>query len=624
MKPLLPFAFILLASGAFAQNETEPNNTPATANALTLGVPMNGGWCSGEPADVFAFTTLADGYLQVDFPVSHATTTINVYMQVRLLDASGTDVDGSTVTSGPSNVPDPNPFKLYCLAAGTYYLQVAGPANNECSTYALTAALVEPAFGNDAEDNDNSTQAQVVPQGAFAEGRVNYSYGGDNADWFRFDTPDDGVVQFDLDAFNQNAGTYVSTFELYDDALNSLSVYTFSIGGLFAPDTAFNTFTRHCLGQGTYYLRIASDQMCGLSYRLRWNSTPPPFSNDVEDNDTAPQASTLADGVWASGHVNYDTYSDNADWFTFDVLANGLVQIDLDAFNQNAGTYVSTFELYDSALNSLNVYTFGIGGLFQADTTFNTYTRYCLGQGTYYLRISSNQMCGLSYRVRCTTTPAPFNEDAEDNDLQADALPVYTAVQQEGHLNFSTGDDNADWYWFTVPVANSPGLQLEAAHQNGGTYNGTIDWFDDGGAPVGSTAYWIDGYSTFAPSNYSPGALAVGTYAFRISSPVCGLSYRFTMSGVGTVGVQEPAGGATLIGATPNPSTDGLFTILTNGFMPVSCQVMDASGRAVVHQRAGTAQRFTLDLSAFDRGSYTLQMVDAHGRQAHVRLMSIR
>ncbi|MEO8067407.1 MAG: T9SS type A sorting domain-containing protein [Flavobacteriales bacterium] len=613
---LLPFA-------VFAQTESEPNNTTATANALTFGTAMAGNWCNGELADVFSFTTVSDGYLDIAFDASHSTSQVNVFIEVRLLDANGTDVDGYTATSGPSGVTYNNPYKLYCLSAGNYYLSVQGPANGECNIYTLTATLVQPVFGNDVEPNNTSTQAQVVAQDVYVPGRVNYSYGGDNADWFRFDTPDDGEVQFNVDTYNQNAGTYLSTFELYDDALNSLGVFTFGIGGLFEADTAFNSFSRPCLGQGTYYLRMASDVMCGLSYRVRWHLALPAFTNDAEENDTPAQASTTVDGQWSYGHVNFDTYSDTVDWFQLTLPQKGYISVSTSGTHNPAGFYFTNdLELYDAANNMLTTFPLYISTVM--DTVPSNGTRYCLNEGTYYLRMMTPQVCGVSYRIKWHLTPAPFAEDAEDNDLMALAVPVVNTVQQEGHINFDAGDDNSDWYSFWVTVDGSPNLSLEAAHQNAGTYSGTLEWYNESGTSIGTTSYWIDGSSNTSPTNYTPGLLTSGHYFFRITSPVCGLSYRFTMTGISAVGIAEQANAPLLI-ANPNPSADGFFTLRTTGFPIVLLQLSDPGGRLLRDERV-TSQSGTvlLDASDLPQGTYIARLMDADNRWTQVRLVRTR
>lgn len=611
---------VLLPLTLCAQTEVEPNNTPATANALTLGAPMNGDWCNGEVPDLFSFTTTADGYLDVAFDALHASSQINVFVDVRLLDGNGTDVDGYVATSGPNGMVQTNPHQLYCLAAGTYYLSVQGAANGECNSYELTADLVQPVFGNDTEDNDNSSQAQSVLADTWTEGHANYSYGDDNADWFRLVIPGDGVVRFDLDAYNQTNGTYSGTLELLDAAQDSLNAYTFIIGGLFQPDTSFNTYTRFCLGQGTYYLRLSSDGMCGLSYRLKWNFTPPAFTDDVEDNDDAQQATPLTDGVWAQGHENYDTYDDNVDWYRFSMPADGVVNLYIDAFNQNGGTYPGTLELLDGAQDSLNTYTFTIGAIFQPDTAFNSYTRFCLGQGTYYLRVSSG-MCGLSYRVRYSSTLAPLQDDAEDNDTQATSLPVSNGVQREGHLNFDV--DNSDWYSFNVADGATPSAVFAASHQNGGTYYLPVAWFDGSGTELGSYDYIVNGGSSFVDATIPLGTLAQGTCYMHLASNACGTSYRFTMNGVSAMGlVQLPANRAP-IRVVPNPSTDGIFT-LSAPFRAVRVQLMDVEGRKLMDEPVSTMfGSITLDTSRFPPGTYTAHLMGADGSTGHVRLMRI-
>ncbi|MCI1751340.1 MAG: T9SS type A sorting domain-containing protein [Flavobacteriales bacterium] len=474
----------LLPCAVFAQTESEPNNSTATANALTMGTPMAGVWCSGEAADVFSFTTTVDGYLDIVFDVSHNSPQLNVYVDVHLLDASGQEVDGGPAYSGTDNVFNPVPFKFYCVSAGSYYLNIDGPASNECNDYVLHVALVQPVFGNDMEPNNNSAQAQLVPENTFIEGHENYSYGDDNADWFRIVTTADGLMTLDLDAYNQNAGYYNSTCELYDSALNNISTFTYYIGGLFEPDTSFNTFTRTCLGDGTYYLRVASNTMCGLSYRLRWS-----------------------------------------------------------------------------------------------------------------------------------LAPAALTEDPADNDVIAYATPAYNAIEQQGHLNFDVGDDNSDWFVFDVLAEGPVQLNAAATFMTSGNANINVAWFDDQGAPLGSASGYMDGNDTFTPFTVQMGTFAPSTYYLQWTSPsLCGLSYRFTLSGIGQVGVAELQA-LDHVALFPNPAHDRLDICFdATKIVDLGFDVIDLNGRTVHGservQSSGTTTR-TIDLSNFAIGSYFLRVTGA-------------
>ncbi len=609
------FALILTA-GLSAQSEQEPNNTPATANALTLGTPMSGSWCSGDAVDVFSFTTTADGYLQVDFDAVHTDSQINVLLDVRLLDASGTDVDGSSTTSGPNGVVQQNPFILWCVAAGTYYIQVSGFANNECNDYALTAALVQPPFSNDNEPNNTSAQAQVLADNVYTQGHANYSYGGDTTDWFRFDIPGDGRVDLDLDAFNQNAGTFGATMELLDGSLTSVATDNCIVGAIFQSDTAFNPFSHFCLAQGTYYLHVTPFLGCGMSYRIRYHFTPPAFENDTEPNNSNTQALVLTEGTYAEGHLNY-TYNggDNTDWFRFDTPSDGLIVLDLDAFNQNTGTFGITFELLDAAMNNFSTFNGVIvGGILTPDTAFNTFTRFCLKQGTYYLHLHDATGCGMSYRLRWDHTPAPGTDDAEDNDAQANALTLLPNTPSEGHIDFDGFDDNSDWYRFHVYVTAAVTVNVSASHQNGGSYSLPIDLVDPSGTVLSSTGYFLYGGSAPVALDVNLGTLAEGDYYIHLTSPVCGVSYSLSMGGIGTVGIHETSRMEPTL--CVDAQVPGMFWLRNMNSTLTSIQVFDRLGKVALNIPARNASgALAVDLTSLATGMYTVSLRNADGSQ---------
>lgn len=618
---LLLFTPLLFTTAVQAQNESEPNNTLASANAMTLGTGMSGSWCSGEAVDLFTFTTPADGYLQVAFDAAHTDSQINVFLQVRLLDADGNDVAGSTTTSGPDGAVQANPFTLFCIAQGTYYFQVSGDDDDECNGYMLTATLVQPPFGNDNEPDNSSAQAQQLTAGTYAEGHLNYSYAGDNSDWFRFDVPGDGSINLDLDAFNQNAGFSACTMVLLDAAMDTVNTFNAFVGAVFVPDTAFNAWTQFCLSQGTYYLHIADAQICGMSYRVRWNFFAPPFANDAEPNNSSTQAQALPLGTWADGHLNYSFGGDDSDWFRFETPGDGYVSMQLDAYNQNGGTFGSNMELYNSTLTSVSDLDLIVGAIFGPDTAPNAYTQFCLSQGTYYVHLSGTQLCGMSYRIRADFTAALLAADAEPNNAMAEAIPVVNGEQHEGHLGFDPGNDTADWYSFPMPTAGNPTLTMESTIQNSGFYGQPLSIYDHLGTVVGTVTNSFNGGSTFSMNNLSLGTLDPGTYYLEVTSPACGLSYRFTLNDIGTVGIQEEAA-AMQATASPNPSADGLFTIRTSGFTPVLSELLDASGRLMQRNVVASGNGpIILDASTYAPGVYVARLTDATGRKLQVQLV---
>jgi|GEM_PF-2364921 len=626
MRPhLYAVTFLLFASlSAHAQQtETEPNNDIATANAFTLGNTMSGTWCDGEAGDVFSIIAPLNGRLDVDLTAWHTSSQLNVFIYLHLYNATGEEIGVFTATSGPSSVHQSNPHYFTCLAAGQYFLEVVGP-NPECNSYELTASLATPVFTQDAEDNDNAAQATLWAENTWNTGTINYSNYDDNADWYRIDLPEDGRLIINFQAMKQAAGSYIGEATLMDEDQNTLNDYNYSIAGLFNPnDTGFTTFDRSCLGAGTYYLRITSNNTCGTSYRIKWSMVHPVFPNDVEPNNTAAQAQQTTPGTWTGGHVNFDTYSDPLDYFKLDVPMDGLCTIQFQAIRQQGGSAYGQAVLTDGSGNELTTWPFiNLGSQGSAtDTAFTTLTQYCLAQGTYYMNFSTGNSCGVIYRFNWNMTPAPGTNDPEDNDAIANAVTLQPSTPADGHINFDAYDDNSDWYRFHVYGTADPSIDISASHQNGGDYYPSFDLTDASGTVILSPTYNLRPSSIFQVETRNLGTLDEGDHYLHFTSPVCGASYTITVNGIGTVGVEEVTAPVLNFSVSPNPSADGFFRIHGHSSPIAHVEVFDAQGRSVHTQRVAAGNDVVLDLSSEPEGLYYARVRDASGVSSFVKFI---
>ena len=629
MRPHLYAVTILLLASvptSAQQTETEPNNDIATANAFTLDNTMSGAWCDGEPGDFFSITTALNGRLDVDLTAWHSTADLNVYLYVHLLDVNGDGIGMFTATSGPSNLHQSNTYSFTCLAAGQYFLEVAGP-NPECNSYELTASLATPVFPQDVEENNNSAQATLWAENTWTTGTINYSNYDDNADWYRIDLPDDGKLTITFQAMKQEAGGYIGQATLMDGSENTLNDYNYNIAGLFNPnDTGFTTMERSCLGAGTYYFRITSNNTCGTSYRIKWSIVHPVFANDMEPDNTIAEAQQTTPGTWTAGHVNFDTYSDPMDYFRMDVPVDGLCTIQFQAILQQGGSAYGQAVLTDDNGNEMSAWpSINLGSQGSpTDTAFTTVTRYCLSQGTYYLHFSQNNTCGAIYRFNWNMTPAPGANDAEANDVIASAVALQPSTPMDGHINFDAYDNNSDWYRFHVYGSADVSADISASHQNGGDYYPSIDLTDGNGTVLLSPAYTLRGNSDPLIETRSLGMLGEGDHYLHFTSPVCGASYTITVNGIGAVGVKDAGAPVRNITVSPNPSADGIFIIRSARSRVVSVEVFDVLGRSIASQNGILTDHVPLNLTTAPAGIYSARVRQENGSTTDVRLVSKR
>ena len=131
MKPKFLLSLLLLTGilhiTAIA-NETEPNNTKAQANTLTLNGSNTGAIGTSTDVDWWKVTTTSDGKLNVTITVSN-----NKYLWCAIYDNNGTTVLGSpTYTAATTTVSQDG------LAAGTYFIKLYPYYTGDMPAYTIS------------------------------------------------------------------------------------------------------------------------------------------------------------------------------------------------------------------------------------------------------------------------------------------------------------------------------------------------------------------------------------------------------------------------------------------------------------------------------------------------------
>ena len=311
LKSLLKF---LLAASLFfafqkvnAQDETEPNNTAATANTLLLNDSIHGSIISGD-VDWYTVTTNSDGLLRLRLSALNGAD-----FYVTLYDGDGTTALGTTESYG-NNIATLNADGL---AQGTYYMQVY-PYGGSTGLYTLADSLFKPAKVNDAEPNNYAKQALILPLNDSMVGHLDYHYKGiyDNSDWYKVTTTGDGLLSIRLSALN-GADFYA---QLYDGDSTTVLSTTESYGNNIA------VLNQDGLAAGTYYIKLYPYSTSFGAYTLSDSLFFPAQASDVEPNNYANQALTLPLNSKKGGHLDYHYKGvyDASDWYKVTTNADGL------------------------------------------------------------------------------------------------------------------------------------------------------------------------------------------------------------------------------------------------------------------------------------------------------------
>jgi predicted secreted protein len=229
-------------------NDTEPNDTKATAKTLILDDSTTGhtGYYYNnhrDSADWYKLTTNKDGYLRLSLTPENGE-----YVWIYLFDRDGTTLINSTYSTSA--------FNLYTdgLAAGTYYVRINCYYNTKFAPYKLSDSLFTYSYtaDDDAEPNETASQAQTLLANKENDGHTGfyYNHARDSVDWWKINYTGNGplTVTMDLEG-NKCCGIQYTWMYIYKDTLSSpiYSSYT-SASQLVANLSS--------LTQGYYWVRV--------------------------------------------------------------------------------------------------------------------------------------------------------------------------------------------------------------------------------------------------------------------------------------------------------------------------------------------------------------------------------
>ncbi len=421
--------------------ETEPNNTPATANTLALN-GSNSGAITASDVDWYKITTTADGALTLNL-----TETFGQFASLQLYDADGTTTLGNRIDASNGI----NSTTIDGLAAGVYYVKINAYYDGQTPVYSVSNTLAVPAQANDVEPNGTAAQALTLGVNATRTGHIGYYNNNqrDTLDWYKVTITADGLIKLNLTSANSN---YVSG-RLYDaDGVTQL--------GYLEAANSTSTTSVDGLAAGTYYVAInAYYNNQFVSYIITDSLFTPAQANDAEPNGTKALAKTLAINGFATGHIGYyyNHQRDTLDWYKITTTADGLIKLDLTSANNN---FVSG-RLYDADG------TTQLGYLEASNSTTATSVD-GLAAGTYYIAINAyfnNQF--VPYVIRdslFTTVP----NDAEPDSTKALALPLAVNSSATGHIGYYYNNhrDTLDWYKIVTTKNGAIKLRLTSANGN--------------------------------------------------------------------------------------------------------------------------------------------------------------
>ena len=561
LKLLLSALMITCLSWLTAKaTETEPNNTKATANTLTLNSSNSGAIGAAADEDWWVVTTTGDGKLDVTITISNSQ-----YIRCWIYDNDG-------VTQ--LNYAEPNSTATLStdgLATGTYYVRLVSYYSGGTPAYTISNTLTVPAQANDVEPNGTRAQAKVFPLGGTRTGHVNYYYNlvRDSADWYKITTTGDGRLDITI---TPNNGQYIRVWLFDNDGVTQLN---------YSEPSSTVVQSTDGLAAGTYYLRITSYYGSGfIPYTISNTFTPPAQANDLEPNDTKAQALTLGLNSSTTGHINYyyNNARDGSDWYKVTTTADGRLRLRVTPAN---GQYIRCW-LYDNdGATQLNY--------FEPSSTADLNTD-GLAAGTYYILLQTYYSSGyIPYILEDSLFSPTEANDVEPNGTLAQATAFNLNSTKTGHINYYYNllRDDDDWYKITTTLDGMIGLTMTSGN---GQYVQVWLYDNDGATQLNYMA-------PYGTSTINTDGLAAGTYYVRIHTYYGNGFIPYTLSNTFTPYTYTNDGAA-----EPNDAAYQAKTIPANG---------SVTGHVNFYQNGGT--RNTADwwkINYTGSGGLTINLYD--------------
>ncbi|MCB0853436.1 MAG: hypothetical protein KDD63_14520, partial [Bacteroidetes bacterium] len=303
----------------YAQNETEPNNSFATANTIISGNTMTGNLLQtgGDTYDFFEGTLTPFGVLRVIITGTNQVSVANSVSMVGFF-ADQAQFSGFNTIFLPagtgSTVTDT--FYFECIAPGIVYFRMEA---NSYLNYELRFDVLGDLDFTEQEPNNTFLQANFLQEGDTAKGYISYGNGSgtyDGFDYYKATLNDYGTVEIYFEGININSSTVIPDFVTYYSDQGQASGFNYLTVPAYS--TVADTFRYPCLSPGDYYFRVESNSC--LKYRLSFRVIHTIQSNETEPNNSFANASLLMPGDTARGHITHSNGFGTNDQYDFWVI----------------------------------------------------------------------------------------------------------------------------------------------------------------------------------------------------------------------------------------------------------------------------------------------------------------
>jgi hypothetical protein len=489
---------LIVPRTALAQTETEPNNSFATANAMTFALNMSGGVCASDNDDYFRCVVPAGSKsLRLITTASMTTVGQTGSVFVYLYNKFQQQLINKQIALTATALTDT--MNYTCFEGDTFYVRVLNWSNGgQCKQYTVRCETSgDFTLQNDTEVNDDFNLAiplafQQDTTGHVGSQRyVNNAASDDYDDYYRLVIPAGGKsLRLITSTRTVQSGASGSVFYyIYNKFQQELINRQVSLNNTFKGDTLDYT----CFEGDTFYVRVRnwSNAAACKEYKLRVDYTGDfTLANDKEVNDNFATAIPLAFQQDTTGHVGSQRYVNNAasddydDYYRLVIPAGGksLRLISSARTVQGGATGSVFYYLYNKFQQELINRQVSLTNAFKADTL--NYT--CFEGDTFYVRVRnwSNAAACKEYKIRVDYTgDFTLANDKEVNDNFATAIPLAFQQDTTGHLgsqryvNNAAFDDYDDYYRLVIPAGGKSLRLISSARTVQGGATGSIYYY---------------------------------------------------------------------------------------------------------------------------------------------------
>lgn len=343
-KICLFFSILSFTFYSKAQTETEPNNTPASADTVTVGSCLQVAFNSNTDEDYFKITLNRGGVLII--------STANIPANNRPIIEIYTQSLGGYIHNGAAPVRGSEAKTETILAAGTYYIKLRNFYS--VPDYSPFSICFELDTTDPAEPDNSPALAKLIPADTCFKAKMRGYYPKDketDIDWYKISVPKDGVLQISITQLPPGLRLHLKYFK---DDLDDLPDFLVAKG--------LDVKGEVTVAKGIYYFRIEdySDNVDTNAYKVCLSLDT---SDQFEFNNIPSKAKNIPFDSCVQGKImGWDelelTQGSDIDFFSFTVNQGGEFTANVSVVPQEISMKLS---LYDSSATMIALKAFGKG-----------------------------------------------------------------------------------------------------------------------------------------------------------------------------------------------------------------------------------------------------------------------